>query len=204
MSIEIVVADPTVLWYIFNYNRKGGGILADRYNIYGFKGKFPVIPESCTIYENVTICGDVHLGENCVILPGSVLRAEHNPIFIGDCTNIQDLCSIHVELGEKGAVEIGSGVTVGHGAVIHGCRIGNRCIIGMGAVIQDEAVIEDECLIGAGSVVTPASVIPKGHLAVGVPAKVKRPLNDREIAEIGISVNEYQEYAAEYRKNNIK
>ena len=190
MSIEIVVADPTVLWYIFNYNRKGGGILADRYNIYGFKGKFPVIPESCTIYENVTICGDVHLGENCVILPGSVLRADHNPI--------------HVELGEKGAVEIGSGVTVGHGAVIHGCRIGNRCIIGMGAVIQDEAVIEDECLIGAGSVVTPASVIPKGHLAVGVPAKVKRPLNEREIAEIGISVNEYQEYAAEYRKNNIK
>ena len=184
------------------YRLTGVVSVEKKYSVYGFKGKFPVIPESCTIFENVTICGDVRMGENCVVMPGCVLRAEHNPIVIGNKTNIQDSCVIHVELGENGNVVIGNEVTIGHGAIIHGCEIKDRCIIGMGAVVQDEAVVERECLIGAGSVVTPRTVIPKGHLAVGVPAKVRRPLTEHEVNEIDIAVNEYQEYAEEYRKNN--
>ena len=140
------------------------------------------------------------MGERCVVMPGVVMRAEANPIRIGDDTNIQDGCIIHVELGEGGNVEIGSGVTVGHGAILHGCTLKDRCMIGMGAIIQDGAVVEEECLIAAGALVTPRTVIPRGHLAAGVPAKVRRVLTPEEIADIDLTKQEYQEYAAEYRK----
>ena len=140
------------------------------------------------------------MGERCVVMPGVVMRAEANPIRIGDDTNIQDGCIIHVELGEGGNVEIGNGVTVGHGAILHGCTLKDRCMIGMGAIIQDGAVVEEECLIAAGALVTPRTVIPRGHLAAGVPAKVRRVLTPEEIADIDLTKQEYQDYAAEYRK----
>ena len=165
-----------------------------------YQNKQPVIPKSCTIMEHVSIYGDVVLGEHCVVMPQVVMLAEANPIRIGDNTNIQDGCIIHVELGEGGNVEIGNGVTVGHGAILHGCTLKDRCMIGMGAIIQDGAVVEEECLIAAGAVVTPKTVIPKGHLAAGVPAKVRRALTREEIAEIDLTIQEYQEYAKAYRK----
>ena len=140
------------------------------------------------------------MGERCVVMPGVVMRAEANPIRIGDDTNIQDGCIIHVELGEGGDGEIGHGVTVGHGAILHGCTLKDRCMIGMGAIIQDGAVVEEECLIAAGALVTPRTVIPRGHLAAGVPAKVRRALTREEIADIDLTKQEYQDYAAEYRK----
>ena len=73
-------------------------------------------------------------------------------------------------------------------------------MIGMGAIIQDGAVVEEECLIAAGALVTPRTVIPRGHLAAGVPAKVRRALTREEIADIDLTKQEYQDYAAEYRK----
>ena len=169
-------------------------------SIRSYQNKQPVIPESCTVMEQVCIYGDVKMGERCVVMPGVVMRAEANPIRIGDDTNIQDGCIIHVELGEGGNVEIGNGVTVGHGAILHGCTLKDRCMIGMGAIIQDGAVVEEECLIAAGALVTPRTVIPRGHLAAGVPAKVRRVLTPEEIADIDLTKQEYQEYAAEYRK----
>ncbi|HIW48167.1 MAG TPA: gamma carbonic anhydrase family protein [Firmicutes bacterium] len=165
-----------------------------------YQGKTPTVPESCTIFEQVSIYGDVTLGENCVVLPQVVMRAEHNAIVIGNDTNIQDGCLIHTEIGEGGGVNIGSGVTVGHGAILHGCTLKDRCMIGMGAVIQDGAVVEEECLIAAGAVVTPGTVIPKGHLAAGLPAKVRRPLTQAEIQEIDATIEEYRQYAAGYKE----
>lgn len=169
-------------------------------SIRSYRGKKPVIPQSCLIMEGVSIFGDVVMGENCVVMPHVVMRAEANPIRIGNDTNIQDGCILHVELGKGGNVEIGNGVTVGHGAILHGCTLKDRCMIGMGAIIQDGAVVEEECLIAAGAVVTPGTVIPKGHLAAGIPAKVRRALTEEEIADIDLTTKEYLEYAAEYRK----
>jgi len=172
------------------------------YTIKSFNSKTPVIPKSCTIMDNVVICGDVVLGEECVIMPGVVIRAEHNQVVIGDKTNIQDLSCIHVELGDNGGVTIGKCVTIGHGAIIHGCDIGDRSVIGMGAIIQDYATVEEECLIGAGTVVTSGTVIPKGCMAVGIPAKVRRPITEGERADIDVATNEYLEYARIYKEEN--
>ena len=64
----------------------------------------------------------------------SVLRGDEAPIVIGEETNIQENCTVHVSRNMP--VRIGNNVTVGHNAVIHSCTIGDRTLIGMGAVIS--------------------------------------------------------------------
>ena len=73
---------------------------------------------------------------------GAVLRAEFEPIEIGEGSNIQDNVTVHVDPGFPAS--IGAGVSVGHNAVLHGCTIEDGCLIGMGAVVLNGA------LIGAG------------------------------------------------------
>ena len=87
--------------------------MSETYTVRSFKGKSPVIPKSCTVFENCSIYGNVILGENCVIMPGTVIRAESGSVIIGENTNIQDMCCIHTDTYEGADVIIGSNVTVG-------------------------------------------------------------------------------------------
>lgn len=89
------------------------------------------------------------------------------------------------------AVVRGDDVTVGHNCVIHGCTIGDASLIGMGSTILNGAKIGKHCLIGAGSLVTQNTVIPDGMLAMGSPAKVKRPLTEEEIQSIYKNAADY-------------
>jgi len=86
---------------------------------------------------------------------------------------------------------IGDEVTVGHNVTLHACTIGNRCLIGMGAVVMDDAEVGENSIVGAGSVVTPGTKIPPGSLALGSPARVKRPLTDMESRNIRESAANY-------------
>ena len=86
---------------------------------------------------------------------------------------------------------IGDEGTVGHNCVIHGCTIGDASLIGMGSTILNGAKIGKHCLIGAGSLVTQNTVIPDGMLVIGNPAKVKRPLTEKEIQSIYKNAADY-------------
>lgn len=129
-------------------------------------------------------CAEIHgavtLGMDASVFYKCVLRGDIQDIIIGDGTNIQDGTIIH--LADEYPAIIGNYVTVGHAAMVHACTIGNECLIGMRSTILDGAVIGDHCLIAAGAVVTPRTVIPPGSMVMGSPAKVKRPLTDKEIA----------------------
>lgn len=57
-------------------------------------------------------------------------------------------------------------------------HIGSNCWIGSGAMIMPGVTIGDNVIIGAGSVVT--RDIPSGTVAVGVPCRVIRKLEDKE------------------------
>jgi carbonic anhydrase/acetyltransferase-like protein (isoleucine patch superfamily) len=94
---------------------------------------------------------------------------------------------------------VGDDVTVGHHVVLHGCTLGNRVLVGMGAVVMDGAEVGDESIIGAGALVTPGTKIPPGSLAVGAPARVKRPLTAEERAFLLESAKHYVHTAAEHR-----
>ena len=125
------------------------------------------------------VVGDVEIGEDSSGWYGSVIRADGHVVRIGERTNLQDHCVVHVTR-DLHSCEIGDEVTVGHRAVVHGCRVGDGALIGIGAIVLDGAEIGEGALVGAGSVVTPGFRVEAGMLALGTPARVVRALTDDE------------------------
>lgn len=123
------------------------------------------IAEGARIARQSVIVGDVTIGRDSCVLYYAVIRGDDAPVVIGEETNIQENCTIHVS--HNMPTHIGNNVTIGHNAVVHGCTIGDRTLIGMGAVLLDGAKIGSDCIIGAGSLVTKNTVIPDGSLVMG-------------------------------------
>ena len=155
--------------------------------------KTPDIHPSAFVAPGAVIRGEVHLAENSSVFYNAVLRGDRAPISIGEGTNIQDNCVVHVEYDLP--VTVGKNVTVGHGAILHGCTVGDETLIGMGAIVLNGAQIGKGCLIGAGALVTQNAVIPDGCMAVGSPARVKRPLTPEEMDGLRRSAADYRQEA---------
>ncbi|MBI4126169.1 MAG: gamma carbonic anhydrase family protein [Deltaproteobacteria bacterium] len=160
-------------------------------------GKKPDILAATYIAGNVTLIGDIHFGRETGVWFGAVLRADTNSISVGERSNIQDLCVLHVDADH--ALNIGTFVTVGHRVILHGCTIGDRVIVGMGAIVMNGAVVGSDTIIAAGSVVTEGMSIPPGSLTMGVPAKVKRMLTEEEKHGIVQNAEHYVRLAHAYR-----
>jgi carbonic anhydrase/acetyltransferase-like protein (isoleucine patch superfamily) len=149
----------------------------------------PQIAEAAFVAFNATLIGDVRLGRDSSVFYGAVLRGDIETIRIGEGTNVQDGCIIH--LADDLGATVGAYCTVGHAAIIHACTIGDLCLVGMKAVILDGAEIGDECLIGAGALVTSRTKIPPRSLVLGSPAKVVRQLTEAEILSLRASADKY-------------
>lgn len=169
-----------------------------RMAIVPYKGIRPTIPPSVFLAEGVHIIGDVVLGEECSVWFNAVIRGDVNTVRIGDGTNVQDGCVLHVTNMTHPLV-IGREVTIGHGAIVHGATVEDACLIGMGARVLDGSRIGTESLVAAGSVVLEGFQVPPGMLVAGVPAKVRRPLTAEERKRIRDSALHYREYARAYR-----
>ncbi len=142
----------------------------------------PQINSDTFIADTSVIAGKVTIGKGSSVWFGAVIRGDYDSIEIGESSNIQDQCVLHVVKGKS--VKVGDYVTIGHGAVLHGCEIEDGCIVGMGAVILDGAVIGKGSLIGAGALVPEGKVIPPGSLAIGSPAKVVREFTPEQAAKL--------------------
>jgi carbonic anhydrase/acetyltransferase-like protein (isoleucine patch superfamily) len=138
----------------------------------------PQINDDTFVAETAVIAGQVTIAKGSSVWFGAVIRGDYDTIEIGESSNIQDQCVLHVVKGKP--VKVGNLVTIGHGAVLHGCEIEDGCIIGMGAVILDGAVIGKGSLIGAGALVPEGKIIPPGSLALGSPAKVVREFDPEQ------------------------
>ena len=161
-----------------------------------FDKKEPQIAGSAFITANASIIGDVVIGEETSVWFGAVIRGDENKIRIGNKTNIQDLCVVHVQKNHE--TIIGDNVTIGHRAIVHCCRIGNRCLIGMGSIIMNGVVIGEDCIVGAGALVTEGVIIPPRSLVIGFPAKPKRELTKGEMESIVKASENYVGYASSY------
>jgi carbonic anhydrase/acetyltransferase-like protein (isoleucine patch superfamily) len=126
------------------------------------------------------------------------LRGDVFHIRVGEETSIQDNSVVHVTHDQYATI-VGSRVTVGHSVTLHGCTIRDRVIVGMGSTVLDQADIGERVILGAGSVVAPGTRIPEGVLALGAPAKVKRPLTPEELEWIDASAAHYVELAKTYK-----
>jgi carbonic anhydrase/acetyltransferase-like protein (isoleucine patch superfamily) len=162
-----------------------------------FQGIRPTVPKSCFIEDTAVVIGDVVLGEQCSVWFHAVIRGDVHYIRIGDRTNVQDLCMLHVTHDTHPLI-VGSDVTIGHHVVLHGCTIKDRVLIGMGAIIMDGAVVGEDSVIGAGALVTEHTVVPPKSVVLGAPAKVRRPVTDDELAWIRESSANYVKYAGQY------
>ncbi|HEX7181488.1 MAG TPA: gamma carbonic anhydrase family protein [Thermoanaerobaculia bacterium] len=163
-----------------------------------YQGRLPKLGERVFLAPGAYVTGDVELGDDVSFWFHTVARGDVNTIRIGARTNIQDGSVLHVNHGTHPLV-IGAGVVVGHHAVVHGCTIEDGALIGIGARVLDGAVVETGAQIGAGAVVAPGHRIPAGHLALGIPARVVRPLTAGEARRIAETCDRYAELKEHYR-----
>ena len=162
-----------------------------------FQGTTPLLGARVYVDEAATVIGDVVLGEDVSVWPGTVIRGDVNFIRIGARSNIQDGTVIHVShdgpYGTAGglATVIGEDVTIGHGAIVHACVIEDACLIGMGSIILDGAIVRKNGFVGAGAVIAPGKTVGSGELWLGNPARCVRKLSEKEIEQLYYSAQHY-------------
>jgi carbonic anhydrase/acetyltransferase-like protein (isoleucine patch superfamily) len=169
-----------------------------------YRDTLPRLGERVYVDPAATLVGDVVLGDDVSLWPGTVVRGDVNFIRIGARTNVQDGTVIHVshdgphaKLGGFATV-IGADVTIGHKAIIHACRIEDAVLVGMGAIVLDGAVLRKHAFVGAGALVAPGKEVGEGELWLGNPAKKVRMLSDAEIEALYYSAQHYVRLKDEY------
>lgn len=163
-----------------------------------YKGIYPKIDESVFICEGAQIIGDVVLEKNVSVWFNAVIRGDVNYIRVGERTNIQDGCILHVTHDIYPLV-IGKDVTIGHGVILHGCNVKDMVLLGMGAILLDNCTINSNSIVAAGTLVKENFIVPEGTLVAGVPGRVIRKLRPEEIQNIGQGSVNYLNYVENYR-----
>jgi carbonic anhydrase/acetyltransferase-like protein (isoleucine patch superfamily) len=162
-----------------------------------FGGVQPQIPGSAYVDPSAQIIGDVQLGEQASVWCNAVLRGDMYYIRVGNRSNIQDNCVVHTRTGEKPTI-LEDEVTVGHSVTLHGCYIEHGSLIGIGSIVLDDARVGTHSLVAAGSLITPAIVIPPRSLVMGSPARVKRSLTEEEVASLSLFWQNYITFTQKY------
>jgi carbon dioxide concentrating mechanism protein CcmM len=131
----------------------------------------PKIDPSAYVHSFSNLIGEVYIGANVLIAPGTSIRAdEGNPFHIGNGTNVQDGVVIHGlekgrvvgEDGQEYSVWIGDRTSITHMALVHGpAYIGNDCFIGFRSTVFN-ARVGDGCIISLHALVQDVE-IPAGR-----------------------------------------
>lgn len=161
-----------------------------------YLGKLPILGARAYVDPAATVIGDVLIGDDSSVWPGTVVRGDVNYIRIGARTNIQDGSILHVthagpHTGDGLPCIIGDDVTIGHAAVIHACTIEDACLIGMHATVLDGAVVKKHGFVAAGAVIAPGKVVGEGELWMGNPARRVRVLDAAQIGQLYYSAAHY-------------
>ncbi len=167
----------------------------------------PQIDDSAYVHSFSNLIGDVKVGANVLIAPGTSIRAdEGTPFSIGESTNIQDGVVIHGleqgrvvgDDGREYSVWIGKQACITHMALIHGpAYIGDSCFIGFrstvfnarigqGCIVMMHALIQD-VEIPPGKYVPSGAVITNQQQADRLPDVTD---GDRAFAHHVVQINE--------------
>ncbi len=167
--------------------------------IHPYQGIVPTIHPGAFIVESAEVIGDVVVGKDSSVWYNAVIRGDVNYIRIGERTNIQDGCILHVR-HKIYPLLVGSDSTIGHGAILHACTLQDHSFIGMGAIVLDDAHIGEYCLVAAGALIREHAMIPPGVMVAGVPGKIIRDITTEERTMIEESATNYLEYVKQYRQ----
>jgi carbonic anhydrase/acetyltransferase-like protein (isoleucine patch superfamily) len=156
----------------------------------------PSVHSGAFVHEAAVVIGDVRMEEGANVWPGAVLRGDVEKITIGRGASIQDCTVVHTDPGFP--VSIGDWTTVAHGCVIHGCRVGKQTLIAMGAIVLTGAEVGDNCIFGVGALVPEGRVIPNRSIAMDMPAKVVRKVEEKDLVRIRETNGAYQKLMRMY------
>ena len=171
-----------------------------------YEGILPRLQPGVYVDAQALVVGHVEIGRDSSIWPMSVVRGDVNQICIGERSNIQDGCVLHVthdsEYSAGGKpLRVGDDVTVGHRSVLHACTVEDLCLIGMGAIVLDGAVVRRGALIGAGALVPPEKELEGGYLYLGAPVRQVRALSEKEMRYLSYSAEHYVRLKNRHREN---
>jgi len=165
---------------------------------YRYAGVTPVVHPEAYVHPTAVLIGDVIVGAGCYVGPLASLRGDFGRIVLDEGANLQDTCVIH---GFPGSVtRIARNGHIGHGAVLHGCQIGEDAMVGMNAVVMDDAHIAPRSIVAACAFVKAGFSCEEQSLVMGAPARVSRPLTDKEVAWKQAGTREYQVLAQRSRE----
>jgi carbonic anhydrase/acetyltransferase-like protein (isoleucine patch superfamily) len=166
-------------------------------SIRGYRGVTPKIAATAYIDPSAQVIGDVVIGERSSVWPNTTVRGDVNYIRIGDETNVQDNCCLHVQRDEFPLL-VGNRVSVAHSVTLHGCVIEDECLIGIGAIVLNGARIGSGSLIAAGALVTEGMQVPAGSVVMGMPGKVRRQASEQDLLRIRKHAESYIKYRQAY------
>jgi carbon dioxide concentrating mechanism protein CcmM len=167
----------------------------------------PNIDKTAFVHSSCNLIGDVNIGANVIIAPGTSIRAdEGTPFCVSENTNIQDGVVIHGleqgrvigDDGQKYSVWIGKSASITHMALIHGpAYVGDSCFIGFrstvfnarvgaGCIIMMHALIQD-VEIPPGKYVASGSIITTQQQADRLPDV---QVQDQEFAHHVVGINQ--------------
>lgn len=136
----------------------------------------PTLHDSAYVHSFSNIIGDVRVGSNVLVAPGTSIRAdEGTPFYIGASTNIQDGVVIHgLEQGrvvgddqQPYSVWIGKNASITHKALIHGpAYIGDDCFIGFRSTVFN-ARIGNGCIVMLHVLIQDVEIPPGKYVASG-------------------------------------
>lgn len=168
--------------------------------IYALGDLTPQIDSTAYVHPDAVVIGDVRIAAEATIWPTAVLRGDYGTISVGARTSIQDGSIIHATATKP--TVIGADCVVGHNVHLEGCTIDDRVLVGSGCVALHDVHVESGAVIGAGAVCPDGLQVPSGAMALGVPAKVREGLVQRDYVTdaVALYVTNGKRYAAELRR----
>lgn len=174
------------------------------------------IDKGTVIGANCYIFGNVEIGKDCVIKPGSILGGD-GFIFPRDDENVPHPVEFKEKTIIQNRVHIGSGVTVDRGKegvtlirsdtkidnqvhIGHDCQIGERVVIAAGSILGGYVIIKHDCRIGLQNTVRNRITI-NAYAMTGMHSSITRnvpagwgvqgwPAKKRDEVESGCEENE--------------
>jgi len=160
-------------------------------------GKRPKVHPDAYIAPTAVLIGDVEIEAGASVWFGAVLRGDESTISVGQGANVQDNAVIHC--AENMPTVIEQDATIGHSAQLEGCVVERGALVGMGATMLQRSRLGAGSMLAAGGVLAEGEQVPAGHLAAGVPAKVKKPLAGSSRGWVAKAATNYQRRAVRYR-----
>jgi carbonic anhydrase/acetyltransferase-like protein (isoleucine patch superfamily) len=155
------------------------------------------IDTSAFVAPGAVVLGDVTLGPRSSVWFQAVLRGDVAPIVVGAESNVQDGSILHADAGFP--CILGERVSLGHGAIVHGATVEDDVMIAMRAVVMTGARIGAGSIVAVGAVVPEGMEIPPGSVVMGIPGRVRRPCEERDLALIRHAAEHYVAAAKAYQ-----